>query len=813
MPHKFRAHLEQLHAQFVAGLPERAQQIEALWQQLTQAWTQPTVEGLHLLVHRLVGSGSSYGFPELSGGAQQIEFFLQQHKAAVTQEEREQLDQLVVALVRELRQAQLKTVATSAPVNLEEGQGKRVYIVDDDRALSALIAAYLRSSGFNVEQFESPTVCIQHLDTYPPQAIVMDLGFQGESVQGLEAVEHIKIQLGNSVPIVLLSARKDMQARLRALRAGCANYLTKPVDFYRLVNTLNMAISHYQTNSKVLVVDDDELVARHHAEILRYAGMDVQIVTQPLQTLQQTAIFRPDLVVLDMHMPDINGVELATLLRQDEEFVVLPIIFITADTSQDVRNSIESLGVNGLLHKPVDGRQLVALANRALKETLGLKNRIAQVTQRAGRAQQITRSYFLGAIDTELQQQYLREQSHKDERIALYYLGVDNLENIYEQYGQTGLVQLHEQFCQRVADVLGTDEQWSDMANLVVCVLTDNKNNMGHQERAEQIVASLGDEDYELDDGFIKLLVSAGISYIDNEFGSANSVLLHAERAYEKARGGAGKGSSEYVAPISPAVNLDEVADFSQGFSGDNLAISYQAMISLEHQKVEHHEALVRWRNTSGELVPAGRFLRHIENSAMRVELDRWVLQTAVNTVVNDSLTRESASLFIHLSEQTLQQKSFFAFAANVLRSSRLRGERRLVFMLSENWVNSEAAQARIIINALRDINCGVCLTQAGSTPNSEDLINHYKFDFIKLAPELTAKLQGESLVELQRIAELAKSSGAKVIATQVEDAKNLTKLWLYGVRLFQGFFIQVPEQQLVTETQLEFYEAGQKTF
>lgn len=813
MPHNFSAHLEQLHAQFVAGLPERAQQIEALWQQLQQAWAPASVEGLHLLTHRLVGSGSSYGFPELSNSAQQIELFLQQHKTAASASERQQCNQLVMALVRGLREAQPKILAGEAPVAAGEGQGKRIFVVDDDRALSALIAAYLRSSGFNVEQFESPAACIQQLDAYPPHAIVMDLGFQGETVQGLEAVEHIKIQLGNNVPIILLSARKDMQARLRALRAGCANYLTKPVDFQRLINTLNMAMTQSQTASKVLVIDDDELVARHHAEILRYAGMEVQIVTRPLQSLQQAAAFKPDLVVLDMHMPDINGVELATLLRQDDEFVVLPVIFITADTSPDVRHSIESLGVNGLLHKPVDGRQLIGLANRALRETRELKSRIARVTQRAGRAQQITRSYFLGAVDNELQQQYLREQSTSDEHVALYYLGVDNLDTIYEQHGQTGLVQLHEQFCQRVASELGTDEQWSDMANLVVCVLTGDKNNMGHQQRAEQLVTRLGDKEYELGDGAIKLRVSIGICYLDSEFGSANSVLLHAEKAYEKARAGAGGRGGEYTSTPAHSTAQDETLDLTQGFSSERLAISYQAMISLEHQKVEHHEVLVRWRNAAGELVPAARFLRQIENSAMQVDLDRWVLQTAVSAVVNDSLARESVSVFIHLSAQTLQQKSFFAFAANVLRSSRLRGEKRLVFMLSETWINTEMAQAKVIINALRDINCGVCLTQAGATPASEELISQYKFDFVKLAPQLTANLHGDSLTELQRIASLAKNSGAQVIATQVEDAKNLTKLWLYGVRLFQGFFIQMPEQRMVTETQLEFYEGGQKTF
>jgi EAL domain-containing protein (putative c-di-GMP-specific phosphodiesterase class I) len=306
-----------------------------------------------------------------------------------------------------------------------------------------------------------------------------------------------------------------------------------------------------------------------------------------------------------------------------------------------------------------------------------------------------------------------------------------------------------------------------------------------------------------------------GISYIDREFGSANNVLLHAEKAYEKARGRGGNRGS--LAPADAARGLpperEETIDLTQGFSAENLAICYQAMISLEHQKIAHYEVLVRWRNRSGELIPAAKFLRHIENSSMQIELDRWVLQNAVNAVANDSLTRENASLFIHLSANALQQKSFFAFAANVLRSSRLRGDRRLVFMLSEPWINSEMAQAKVIINALRDIHCGVCLTQAGSTPSSEDLIAQYKFDYVKLAPQLTAKLQGEALTELQHVAELARVAGSQIIAAQVEDAKNLTKLWLQGVRLFQGFFIQMPEQNFISEAQMEFYEAGHKTF
>lgn len=163
-----------------------------------------------------------------------------------------------------------------------------------------------------------------------------------------------------------------MHTRLRALRAGCATYLTKPIDFNILVNTLIRSIKTSEITHKVMIVDDEELVVNYHAGILRHASMEVICISNPMQNLQRTAEFQPDLVVLDMHMPDINGIELATLLRQHEQFLLLPIIFVTADTSVHLRQSIESIGVNAVLTKPVDMGALVNACERAITDTFAL---------------------------------------------------------------------------------------------------------------------------------------------------------------------------------------------------------------------------------------------------------------------------------------------------------------------------------------------------------------------------------------------------------------------------------------------------------
>jgi multidomain signaling protein FimX len=245
---------------------------------------------------------------------------------------------------------------------------------------------------------------------------------------------------------------------------------------------------------------------------------------------------------------------------------------------------------------------------------------------------------------------------------------------------------------------------------------------------------------------------------------------------------------------------------FSDHFPEENLRICYQPMLSLESDHIEHYEALVRWRINDEQLIPAAKFLHYLEHSNMRVDLDRWVLQSAVAAITTDNYARENASLFIHLSDETLAQKSFFSFAANVLRSSRLRGQRRLIFIFEEAWVAQHPIAAASTINALHNIECGACLSHSGSTDASLDIIETICFDYVRLAPSLTSNLVIESEQEQQfsTLVAAAKKTGAEVIATQVEDSKNLSTLWMHGIRLFQGFLLQSPEQSIHTHKDMD---------
>lgn len=789
MPQEFHNQLEKLRQQFAVSLPEQARRLELIWGHLRHLnWSEQGIAALEQFAHKMTETATSFGFAELRQKAGQLESFIRDMKALGRHfggPEYAQVEELVKQLIDSLNNQQGTGDTSSAPDNRPEARDKTVFLIDPDRTLATLCTAYLRNAGFTVEYFDNPQTCMQRLYLDSPDIILFDPDFEGAGLQALGNLRKIKSLLLQNTPIVLMSGRTDLNAKLRALRAGSSDYLVKPVDFNFLIEKLIQLISLNNKTYRVMVVDDDDAVTNLQSEILRYAGMEVLCVNQPLHSLQRAAEFKPDLVILDMHMPDINGMELAVLLRQDPEFLLLPIIFVTADTDVNLHRNIRALGVNALLTKPFEANDLIDCCRQALNDTTLLKTRVARITRHTQKPQQINRSYFFSALEEELHSTTLGGQAS-----ALYYVSVDKLPELSQQLGQVELIRLHEHFCELLDEILGSDEQWADLSNLVACVLAGKRSLEFHRQRAEQISKYLSSHSYNVKGKQLSLSVKLGVVMLESNLATANNALLRAEQAFEQQLDEKAIDTSEGAKAVATSKNLP---DFSQIVFSRDLVLAFQPIISLEEAQIEHFSVLTRLRNEGGEPIPASQFLSRITQPGKRLELDRWVLQQAVSAIADNSSTRELATLFIHLAEETLQQSSFFSFTANVLRSSRLRGEGRLVFMLEENWLVNHFHQAKEIAKALRDIRCSICITRAGENEQALSLLEELPISFLRLSPKLTN--EGNNPKLLERFATLSAQKDIQIIATQIENSRNLSSLWMQGVRLFEGFFIQPPDE------------------
>lgn len=401
MQSEFSDALQALRAEFIDRLPERIDAIRSQFQKIdASAWRSEEAEILHRLVHGLSGSAGTFGMQSLSDAARDMEIRLSDLLRSGNTTIDTEWQAVGIALDNLSRLAGLG-LQTDAPTLSPPPTPKRakhsplIDIIEDDVDQALHLQNVLQQNGFRTRVFSEPTQ-FQTLFTEPraepPAAVIMDLIFPDGDFAGAEAVSHIK-NLGkdSETPVIIVSVRDDIAGRLAAFRAGASRYLVKPVNSERIVDILDALTGRQPSKPyRVLLIDDDPLIINAHASELQAVGMEVKTSTQPLDILNILDSFSPDVAVLDVYMPDASGPELAAIIRESDEYLHLPILFLSGETDMTQQLLALSLGGDDFLVKPVQPRHLVAA-----------------VTARARRARQ--NSALRLRLETNL---YEREREH-----------------------------------------------------------------------------------------------------------------------------------------------------------------------------------------------------------------------------------------------------------------------------------------------------------------------------------------------------------------------------------------------------------------
>jgi diguanylate cyclase (GGDEF)-like protein len=177
---------------------------------------------------------------------------------------------------------------------------------------------------------------------------------------------------------------------------------------------------------RILIVDDEEEAAGYHAASLRAAGLHTVILTDPFEVTSQLVEFQPDVILMDVYMPGVSGAELAAVIRQEEAFVGIPIVFLSRET--DRMKQIAALGEGGddFLTKPVPPDQLVAaVAARAQRG-----RRLREFMEHDG----LTGLYSHSRIIEQLEAAVRRAERHEG-RLAVAMLDIDGFKAVNDTHG------------------------------------------------------------------------------------------------------------------------------------------------------------------------------------------------------------------------------------------------------------------------------------------------------------------------------------------------------------------------------------------
>jgi diguanylate cyclase (GGDEF)-like protein len=151
-----------------------------------------------------------------------------------------------------------------------------------------------------------------------------------------------------------------------ASRTGGEEFFYRAVDPGQLIEKIeNYTHASTQDPYRILVVDDSKAQAKYIENILNKSGMIPGVITDPMQILVALNDFQPEIIIMDMYMPGCTGMELARVIRQQDKFHSVPIIYLSAEDDVNKQLHAMSLGGDDFLTKPIDPKHLVAtLINR-----------------------------------------------------------------------------------------------------------------------------------------------------------------------------------------------------------------------------------------------------------------------------------------------------------------------------------------------------------------------------------------------------------------------------------------------------------------
>lgn len=287
--------------------------------------------------------------------------------------------------------------------------------------------------------------------------------------------------------------------------------------------------------------------------------------------------------------------------------------------------------------------------------------------------------------------------------------------------------------------------------------------------------------------------VSAGIAFSrDLAAPSADTLLRNAENASQRARD-QGFNCCEVFDADRHRGLLDRLRTeqaLREAFANGNLLLYYMPEIDLRDGRWRSAEALMRWRDDDGRMIPAGEFIEIAEASGLIVRLGRWVLQEACRAAMRWPARDGVAPLLrVNVSARQFEQAGLATDVQNALADSGLPAE-RLCLELTETMLLRDQDSAAKTLTRLRALGVRVALDDFGSGYCSLNYLKHLPIDTLKIDRGFTAGLPQDraDLAIVRAVAQLAASLGIDVVGEGVETQAQADCLRACGIYAVQGY-------------------------
>lgn len=550
-----------------------------------------------------------------------------------------------------------------------------------------------------------------------------------------------------------------------------------------------------------MMVDDESTTMEVMQAYLEDAGYrHFLLLESSSRAMAEIEDKRPDILLLDLVMPEVTGFEILQQVRAHPQHHHLPVIILTSSSDPETKLKALDQGATDFLAKPVDPSELIL----RVRNTLAAKAYQNQLAYYDSLTNLPNRSLFLDRLDW-----FLRRAERHHEILVVLHIRLNQFKRVTNTFGPQVADQVITQVAERInscirgSDVFGRGIADANSLDSLFRVEGDEFSllcpTMNHTEDATRLasrILGVMEPPFNADGTEVSIWPSIGIASYPADARDTMALIQCAVGASSQA-GSLEKGSFHFYSSELNTRSLERLqleVDLRRAIEGKQLTLYYQPKVDVKSGHITGVEALVRWKKPDGTMVFPDQFIPLAEDSGLIVPLGEWVLDEACAQMARWQAEGRWIHVAVNVSAKQFHAGNLVKFVDKTLRHHGVDPQ-YLTLELTESLLMRNAEEAVNILSQLMTLGPKISMDDFGTGYSSLSYLKRFPLHELKIdrsfLADITNNAGDKALVSA--VIYLAHEFGLQVVAEGVEVQEQLDLLVTLKCDQYQGYFFSRP--------------------
>ena len=584
---------------------------------------------------------------------------------------------------------------------------------------------------------------------------------------------------------------------------------------------------------KILIVDDIPDNLRLLSTTLTEQGYQVCCAKNGSIALIRSRKDLPDLILLDINMPDLEGYQVCEQLKTDPTTSSIPIIFLSAQ--DDIQDKVKAFAMGGVdfIGKPFQVEEvLVRVKNqlalqaanaeiRSLNEEL--EQRVQKRTSQIELANQLLQQEILQRrqLEHRLRHEALHDSltglpnrtlfmehvercldnviDQPEEQFAILFVDLDRFKIINDTLGHLVGDELLIACASRLQECMTEQHTLARLGGDEFTILLEQIKNVNDAVTVAEKILQKFTTFFNLDDRRITITVSIGIVIGDCEYRQETDLLRNADTAMYRAKE---KGKARYEIftqqmHLNVMRRLELEHELRDAIANQDFVLYYQPILSLNNLELKGFEALVRWQHAERGMISPKEFISLTEETSLIIPLGKWVMSEACRQLKawQDRLPKaKSLTMSINVAGEQLYNPHFLTTIDRIIAETKINPQ-YLKLEITESMLIGNTTQVITVLQQLKTRQIKLSIDDFGTGYSSLSYLPQFPIDILKIDRSFVDKmnLTQHNLEIIKTIITLAQVLDLQLVAEGIETKEQHQILKSLGVEFAQGYLFAKP--------------------